>query len=487
MGLPRFVITLACCLVLWATSAAVAAEEKFPRGGNVAREGTAKPKRDRPRLSLEQAVQTTIRRNPRVGEALARIRQRVWEEQAVYSDFFPSATVDYAGTWNRYKVGAGGFGPPDHVSRYSASVAERRLKDDGTGRRGLKADINYPYRIDPWKRFRGAVTVTQPIYQGGKTVSDDNIAKLQVTNSELQLQVDRQDLILEAYQAYYSMMLAELVLEVVRESISNLEKLKNLNEKFLRAGTVTRTDVLSTEGQLYAAYVEQRGFIRDIEAARARLNNLLSNPPETPIEIEQDYKKRSNPYNVPQIYNIAMANRDEIVQTTNLIRQGIEATKSASASLLPRVSLTAVGNRSNDDWNVLDPEGNNDWTLTGVLTWTFNMFRNNSTVKQKREAVNELVLVRQRLVQNISQNVKIAYLDMKNSEGNINDYRRMVATRSENFRLFQMRYQQGDVSFTEVLIAENDYVRSKANYYGALVYYRINEAILERQMGILRR
>jgi outer membrane protein TolC len=63
----------------------------------------------------------------------------------------------------------------------------------------------------------------------------------------------------------------------------------------------------------------------------------------------------------------------------------------------------------------------------------------------------------------------------------------MVATRSENFRLFQMRYQQGDVSFTEVLIAENDYVRSKANYYGALVYYRINEAILERQMGILRR
>ena len=385
MGLPRFVIALACCLILWATSVAVAAEDKFPRGANIAREGTAKPKRDRPRLSLEQAVQTTLRRNPRVGEALARIRQRVWEEQAVYSDFFPSASITYQGTWHRYKRGDGGLGPPAHMSRgFKKTLAPPS-----------PYSLDYPYRIDPWKGFSGTVAVTQPIYQGGKTVSDDNSAKLQVTNSELQLQVDRQDLILEAYQAYYSMMLAELVLEVVRESISNLEKLKNLNEKFLRAGTVTRTDVLSTEGQLYAAYVEQRGFIRDIEAARARLNNLLSNPPETPIEIEQDYKKRSNPYNVPQIYNIAMANRDEIVQTTNLIRQGIEATKSASASLLPSISLTAVGNRSNDDWNVLDPEGNNDWTLTGVLTWTFNMFRNNSTVKQKREVVNELVLARQ--------------------------------------------------------------------------------------------
>ena len=63
----------------------------------------------------------------------------------------------------------------------------------------------------------------------------------------------------------------------------------------------------------------------------------------------------------------------------------------------------------------------------------------------------------------------------------------MVAIRSENFRLFQMRYQQGDVSFTEVIIAENDYVNSKVDYYTALVNYRINQAILERRMGILRR
>ena len=150
-----------------------------------------------------------------------------------------------------------------------------------------------------------------------------------------------------------------------------------------------------------------------------------------------------------------MSNRDEIVQATILIRTAIEATKVANSALLPSATLAAQGTRTNDDWNVLDPEGNNDWTLTGVLTWTFNMFRNNSTVKEKREAVNELVLARQQLVQDISQNVKIAYLNMKTSEGNIDDYRRAVATRTENFRLFQMRYQQGDVSFTDVLIAEN--------------------------------
>ena len=472
MGLPRliFILWLSCCLSLWAATFVLAAEDSFPRGAQVNRQSSSKPaKRDRPRLSLEQAVQTTLRQNPKIGEALSKIRQNVWKEQAVYSDFFPSATVDYGGTWYRYK-NAGTY----------LYRGKRELPNKDSPYR-------YPYRVDPWKVFTGAVTVTQPVYQGGKTVSEDNSAKLTVTDSELQLQVERQDLILAVYQAYYDMMLAELLVEVARESISNLEKLKSLNEKFLRAGTVTKTDLLSTEGQLYAAYVEQRGFKKDIEAARARLNNLLSNPPETPIEIVRDYKQRSNPYNIPQIYNTAMANRDEIVQATILIQQQIEATKVASAALLPKVSLTAKGTRENDDWNVVDPEGNNNWTLTGLLTWSFNMFRNNSTVKQTREAVNETVFARQRLIQEISQNVKLAYLDMKNSQGNIDDYRRMVATRSENFRLFQMRYQQGDVSFTEVIIAENEYVRSKANYYGALVNYRINQAILERRMGILRR
>ena len=109
------------------------------------------------------------------------------------------------------------------------------------GRRRLNLNyMDYPYRIDPWKRFSGTLAVTQPLYQGGQTVANFNSAKLQVINSELQLQVDRQDLILAVYQAYYQMMLGEMLLEVNIESISTLKQLKSLNEKFLRAGTVDR-------------------------------------------------------------------------------------------------------------------------------------------------------------------------------------------------------------------------------------------------------
>jgi outer membrane protein TolC len=461
----------------------MAFDEIFPRNTRVTRERSARPPRgEKIRLNLGQAVQQTLSRNPRIGEALARIRQRVWQQQEVYSDFFPSASITYQGTWNRYAVGSG-FGPPDHMSR---GFIDRPPKFDGKDDRNGWESVRYPYRVDPWKRFSGTASVTQPIYQGGRTVASFDSAKLSVVNSELQLQVDRQDLILAVYRAYYDMMLAEKLLEVNNESIANLKVLKSLNEKFLKAGTVTKTDLLSTENQLYTAFVDQRIQMRNVQVARAILNNLLSNPPETPVEITQEYKQRSNPYRIPGIYATAMTNRDEIVQATNEIRKAMEATKIANSDLLPSAELVAQGTRTNDDWNVLDPEGNNDWTLTGALTWTFDLFKKNSAVKEKREVVNELVLARQRLVQDISQNVKIAYSDMKTSEGNIDDYRRAVAAQTENFRLFQMRYQQGDVSFTDVMIAEIQLVNGKANYYRSLIEYRINQAILEREMGILR-
>ncbi len=78
-------------------------------------------------------------------------------------------------------------------------------------------------------------------------------------------------------------------------------------------------------------------------------------------------------------------------------------------------------------------------------------------------------------MQDISEQVKIAYLDVKRAEGDIADYKRAVAIQTENFALFQKRYQQADVSFTEVLIAQQAFILSKANYYTSLINYRINQ------------
>ncbi len=99
MGLPGFVLALSLGLALLGTTIAAGVEDKAVRGEPAAGKQATKPRGERTRLSLEQAVQTTLQRNPRVGEALSRIRELQWQSQAIYSDFFPSASINYSGTW----------------------------------------------------------------------------------------------------------------------------------------------------------------------------------------------------------------------------------------------------------------------------------------------------------------------------------------------------------------------------------------------------
>ena len=51
---------------------------------------------------------------------------------------------------------------------------------------------------------------------------------------------------------------------------------------------VAKVDVLSTEGQLAQAYLQQTQAGHDIDVNKATLNLLLRFPQETPIDIIQD-------------------------------------------------------------------------------------------------------------------------------------------------------------------------------------------------------
>lgn len=471
----RAVICLVIVIIV-SSSSALQAADNHAQGGAIQAQNRKYPKEGTypVKLTLPQAVQITIQRNPRVSEALAKVMQAQQQAQQVYSDFFPSAQISYEGTWPRYKVG-GGFGRPDHVSRWDA----------GDPYRGFTKST-YPYRTDPYRRFIGTLVITQPIFNGGKVLSDYAAATLGINYSELQVQIDRQDLILAVYTAAYNMELAKRLLEVVNGSIRTLQILRGLNSKLLAAGVVTKTDLLSTESELAVSSVQRRAALTEIERNRALLVNLLSYAPETTINVEVNYKFSPNSYDIPQIYRTAFANRDEIRQANITVQQAIEGIKSAKADLMPAISVKAEGSRTNDDWNIADPEGNNTWALIGSLTWNFNMYRSNSNVKQKIDVERENIATRQKLIQNIAEEVKTAYLDMKKTEGDISDYGKAVDLRTENFNLFQRRYQEGDVSFTEVLIAQQALIESRADYYRSLIGYKVNEAILERRMGILR-
>ncbi|MDQ7783770.1 MAG: TolC family protein [Desulfomonilaceae bacterium] len=426
-------------------------------------------------LNLAQAVQIALARNLTMADARLQVDEKEYQRREAFSDFFPTIDLTYSATGYKYRQ-------PGNVSALASAHDSRRL----AAFTPPASFSNYPYRTDPYRGFTMSATMTQPLYTGGRLLNNYKYAQLGVDYSALQVEVTRQDLILEVYQAYYQLIQSQRLLFVAERSIRALEALRNQTREFYRAGVVPKVDVLATEGQLAQARVQRTQALTDIGLYKATLNFLLRYPQETPIDVVEDIEYRPNPYEIPGIYATAAANRIEIRQANISVDQAMALVRIAKSDLLPTVAVQANGARFNDDWNTFDHEAVNDWRLQGILTWTFDMFRRRDTVSDRRANQARSFVARELLVEQIMEQVKTAYLDMKRSESDIQDNRKGVEFRKENFRINQERYKEQVATYVEVLDAERQLALSEGEYYISLTGYWINRAVLERNMGMLR-
>ncbi len=438
-------------------------------------------------LSLPQAIQIALTRNLTMADSRLAVQEKEYQRREAYSDFFPSITLQYSGTVDRYSnplftLGLDGVGN----SRYAGSQQAYRWEVAANPPLAPPNAALYPYRIDPYRQFSGALTITQPIFSGGKLINDYKYAKLGVDYTGIQFEVNRQDLILNVNQAYYQMMQAEKLLQVSNAAIRALEALVNQTKEFYKAGTVAKVDVLSTEGQLAQARIQRTQSISDIAQNQATLNYLLRNPQETPTQIIEDMSYNPSQYRLPDAYAIAAANRLEIRQANISVDQALALIKSAKADVMPNIDVALSGTRYNDDWNVIDPEGFNDWRIQGLLTWTFDMFRKRSTVAERRTTEARTFVNRELLVETVMNEVKQAYEDMQRNYKNIADNKASVEFQSENFRINQERYREQVATYVEVLDAQRQLQLAQGNFYISICGFKISQATLERKMGILR-
>lgn len=466
-------IVLSAALMIDATPANAAEFKK--RGLN--------PRTNAPRLLLPEAVATAITRNLRMTDARLAIREEEAKRREAYSDFFPTIDVQYGAQGYKYQQSS-------NIAAFGAAHDSRwYLRYNGSAILGSPVPTfnpEYPYRIDPYRAFSLSATLTQPLFTGAKLLNNYKYARLGVDYSQIQMAVDRQDLILDVYEAYEQLVQAHKLLKVAQQSIVALTSLRDQTREFFKAGVVPKVDVLSTEGQLAQARIQRTQSLANIQIYRSVLNLLLRFPPDTPVEVDLSLKYEANSYTIPNIYTVAARNRLEIRQANISVEQAIALVRASQADLMPAVSMQLAGSRTNDDWNPLDQEAINDWSIRGILTWSFDMFRTRETVTERRATQARAFVAREQLVENIMDEVKRAYENMKRSESDIFDNTKAVEFRKENFRINQERYKEQVATYTEVLDAQRELAQAQGDYYISMIQYKINRARLERAMGILR-
>ena len=431
------------------------------------------------RLSAPQAVRVAITNNLRMTSMALSLQQAQHEKNASYSDLFPQLSVEYLANVNRYQQ-------PGNVASLAGIHASRWLIRGNPNDSTNQITNTYPYRIDPFKNFQLTATLTQPLYAGGLLVNSYKNSILAVHGSEQDFETAKEDLALSVLKAYYQAVLGIKLLLVAEESIRDLEAFKRRARAMYKAGEALKIDITAAEAHLSRARVQRTKALTDLKTARSSLNLLLGFPQNTPIDLEDNLRYQSADYRIPEIYNIAVMNRPEIRRANISTEQAKAQVKVAEAALMPSINLQVQGQRINDDWNVIDPEGTNQWSLQGLFTWSFDFFRNRETVTKKRAAQAQSNVDKQYLIEQVIQQVHAAYLQVEHSKLDIPEVKKEVAFRQQQFALVKKMYNEQLATYLNVVDAQTGLDRAKASHFGTLTDHLVNVAVLERQMGILR-
>ena len=125
-----------------------------------------------------------------------------------------------------------------------------------------------------------AVTLTQPVFQGGRTLAQTAGAEALVQAGRAQLAQAENQVLLAAATAYLDVARDKAVLDL---HISNEHVLAHdleMTEARYKVGEITRTDVAQAQARLAQAQAERRGAEGTLQVSRAAFVAQIGRPPE---------------------------------------------------------------------------------------------------------------------------------------------------------------------------------------------------------------
>jgi len=131
----------------------------------------------------------------------------------------------------------------------------------------------------PWA---AGATITQTLYNGGRTGNRTRAAESQVSAAREGLRVLEQSVLLAASTIYMDYLRDSAIVEVQRSNVNVLEQtLKQTQDRF-NVGEVTRTDVAQSQAQLAAGRTQLLAAESTLTTTRANYRRIIGSDPQNP-------------------------------------------------------------------------------------------------------------------------------------------------------------------------------------------------------------
>lgn len=193
--------------------------------------------------------------------------------------------------------------------------------------------------------FTNSLSLSQPLYRGGRTVASTQSAEALVQAGRATLASTEQQVFLQVVTAYADVVRDQAVLELNRNNEQVLRRNLEATQDRFRVGEITRTDVSQSEARLSRATSDRISAEGALAASRAIFERVVG---EAPRQLVQPDKYPQPPAARDEVLRVAMAENPDLIAATWREESSRYDIRAASGALLPSVSLNASAVRAEE-------------------------------------------------------------------------------------------------------------------------------------------
>lgn len=411
-------------------------------------------------LSRAQAVAEALQANPAVRrshEEAARLRGVYTEARA---DAFPDLTLSAGGL--RYR-------DPSLLNSSSFDAFPPALRDS--------------LRPIPASLWDGGVELRQTLFsfKVGRAI---RAGRLGAQYGQEGVRRTRQDIALEAVEAYDGYLLAREKVRVAEKAVSQQEKHLEIARTRNAAGVATELDVLRQQVSLENQRVILMRLRGQADLARGRLNAVMMRPIDAAVEPTDTLQYASFPVTLEEAVREALEKRPEAVEARLAERIRDELVAISAAETRPSLELNGAWG-----WSVREP-GNflqddfSKWSVAVSLRWpVFDGLRTAGRVAQARaereKTAQDRIALENRIRLEATESLdrlRVAGSVVEAARLNVEQARRVLA-------MTQANYGYGAATTLDVLDAQAALVLAESSLVEGLHAHSAARATLRFVMG----
>lgn len=340
--------------------------------------------------------------------------------------------------------------------------------------------------------FFGAVTLTQPVYMGGKIVALNKIANY---NQQLQraLQDNETDNVITAVDAaYWQVVSLKAKQRLATSYVALLDTLHSNVSSMMEEGVATRSDLLSVAVKLNQAQVDLTKVENGLSLSRMALAQICGQPVDKPMVLVDEDRETVNPkeadnfstlYSIDDVYN----DRDDVRALNLAVKIYEQKEKEALSGMLPNVALIGAYSFSNPNmFNGFSKKFAGAFSIGAMVK--IPIWHWGGDYAKVKEAKSELAIRRLELddaKEKIRLQTSQAAFKMEEAKRTFKTSNVNLENANENLRQAQIGFKEGVLTPEKVMEAQTAWLKAHSEKIDAEIDLHLCKVYLTKVLGRL--